>query len=137
MMNVVSIMGRIVATPELRKTQSGISVTNFTIANERDFQNKGEEKQTDFIEVVAWRNTAEFLCKYFVKGQLIGLNGRLQTKNYQDKEGNKRKAYEVLADNVYFAEGKKNSNNSEPTVEYSQGDTEDFTEISDDQDLPF
>lgn len=98
--------GRLVADPELRRTQSGVSVTSFRIANDRDY-GKGEEKETDFFDVVAWRSTAEFICKYFTKGRMISVDGRLQTRGWKDREGNNRVSIEILVDNAYFADSKK------------------------------
>lgn len=100
-LNVVVLMGRMVADPELKRTQSGVSVSSFRVAVERSFSK--EERKADFIDVVAWKGTAEFVCKYFHKGSLIAVNGSLQTRNYEDKNGNKRTAYEVVANEVYFA----------------------------------
>ena len=97
---------RCIADPELRRTQSGVSVTSFRIANDRDY-GKGEEKETDFFDVVAWRSTAEFICKYFTKGRMISVDGRLQTRGWKDREGNNRVSIEVLVDNAYFADSKK------------------------------
>ena len=105
-MNVICIMGRLTADPELRHTASQVPVTSFTVAVDRAFQQKGSERQADFIPVVAWRNTAEFICRYFRKGQKMAVKGELQTRQYTDKEGNKRTAYEVVADQVYFVESK-------------------------------
>lgn len=107
MLNRITMNGRLVADPELRKTQSGVSVTSFRIACDRDFSNKDGEKETDFFDVVAWRNTAEFICKYFTKGRLITVDGRMQTRGWKDRDGNKRTAYEILVDNAYFGDSKK------------------------------
>lgn len=107
MLNICALMGRIVADPELKTTQSGISVTSFRIAVDRNTVDSSGNRQTDFIDIVAWRTTAEFVCKYFTKGQMIALNGRIQTRSYEDKQGNKRTAVEVVADNVSFC-GSKN-----------------------------
>lgn len=155
MLNVVALMGRFVADPELKQTSSGISVTNFRIAVDRSYVKSGAERQTDFIDIVAWRNTAEFVCKYFRKGQLVALQGSIQTRSYTDKDGNKRKAVEVIADNVHFAEPKRDGStgnyqakqqtqdrqpqvqNTQPAPAYSNGDTGDFEEIPSDDDLPF
>ncbi|HAH78373.1 MAG TPA: single-stranded DNA-binding protein, partial [Ruminococcaceae bacterium] len=109
MLNVAVIMGRFVADPELRHTSSGISVTSFTLAVDRSYVKAGAERQTDFIDVVAWRNTAEFVCKYFRKGQLAAVQGSIQTRTYTDRSGIKRKAFEIVADNVHFAEPKRDS----------------------------
>lgn len=104
MLNKAILMGRLTADPELRHTQSNIPVTSFTLAVDRTF---GKEKQTDFLDIVAWRNTAEFVAKWFSKGMLVAVSGRMQTRTWEDKQGNKRKTVEVLADEVFFAEGKR------------------------------
>jgi len=101
-------MGRLVRDPELRTTQSGISVTSFTLAVDRDFKNRDSgEKSTDFIDVVAWRQTAEFVCKYFAKGRMAIAEGRLQIREWKDRDGNNRRSAEVVADNVYFGDSKR------------------------------
>jgi len=105
-LNVAILMGRLVADPELTHTQNNISKTTFTLAVDRAFGKKGEDKQTDFIDFIAWRNTAEFLCKYFSKGQLVAVQGSIQTRSYTDTQGNKRKAFEIVADEVHFADSK-------------------------------
>lgn len=108
MLNHISIMGRMVNSPELKQTQSGVSVANFTLAVDRDFSGRdGGEKETDFIDVVCWRNTAEFVSKYFSKGRMAIVAGRLQMRKWTDKEGNKRVSAEVVADNVYFGDSKR------------------------------
>ena len=147
MLNVVALMGRMVKDPELRTTQSGISVTSFTLAVDRSYVKQGEERQADFIDVVAWRGTAEFVCKYFRKGQLAAVQGSIQTRNYTDKDGNKRKAFEIVASNVHFAEPKRDDNSSignkntyhaaERTPDISADDSGNFEEMPDDGDLPF
>lgn len=104
-MNKVILMGRLTADPELKTTPSGISVTSFSIAVDRNYVKQGEERQADFINIVCWRQRAEFVCRYFTKGQLIALDGSIQTRQYQDKNGNNRTAFEVVADNVYFTGG--------------------------------
>ena len=104
--NISILMGRLTADPELKNTSSGISVTSFTIAVDRGYQKAGEERKADFIDVVAWRNTADFVSKYFRKGSMIIVQGELQTRIYEDKNGNKRKAVEVVASNVSFGEAK-------------------------------
>ena len=109
MLNVVAIMGRLVADPELRTTQSGTNVCSFRIACDRNFARQGEQRQADFIDIVAWRQQAEFVSKYFQKGSLIAIEGSLQTRQYQDKQGNNRTAVEVVANNINFA-GPKSSN---------------------------
>lgn len=142
MVNCAVIMGRLVADPELRTTGSGVSVTSFTVAVDRRFANKYEEKQADFIDIVAWRQTADFVCKYFRKGSMIAVQGNIQTRMYEDKDGNKRKAVEILADNVSFCGSKSDSNNSavtnasQPSETEIKGNDGDFKAIPED-DLPF
>lgn len=104
MLNKAILMGRLTADPELKHTQNNIPVTSFTLAVDRTF---GKEKQTDFLDIVAWRNTAEFVSKWFSKGMLVAVSGRMQTRTWEDKQGNKRKTTEVVADEVFFAEGKR------------------------------
>ena len=106
MLNVVAIMGRLVADPELRTTQQGTNVCTFRIACERSYTPKGQQRQADFVNIVAWGKTAEFICKFFQKGSMIAVDGRLQTRNHQDKQGNKRTAVEVVANNISFAGAK-------------------------------
>lgn len=166
MLNRVILMGRLTADPELRKTASDLSVTSFTLAVDRNY-GKGADRQTDFINCVAWRQTAEFISRYFSKGRLMALEGSLQVRNYVDKNENKRQAVEVLVDQVYFAESKgasaapsvpddfgppppssrphgtsaapmASSAPTAPAFGYSSGTAEDFEEVSDDEeDLPF
>ena len=108
MLNHIVLMGRLTRDPELRYTQSQIPVASFTLAVDRDFGGRdGGEKQTDFIDIVAWRSTAEFASKYFTKGSMVAVSGRLQLRDWTDREGNKRRNAEVVADNVYFAESKR------------------------------
>lgn len=122
MLNVSAINGRLVADPELRHTESGVSVTSFTVAVDRSYCKQGEERQCDFIDCVAWRGTAEFLCKHFRKGQMIAVNGRLQSRTYTDKNGNKRKATEIVADGTEFCGSKKdNQANSGGSFQPSNG----------------
>ena len=110
MLNHITIMGRLTRDPELRRTGSGIAVASFTVAVDRDFGNKdGGERETDFIDCVAWRQTGEFVSKYFTKGSMAVVSGRLQIRNWTDKDGNKRRTAEVVADNVYFGESKRSS----------------------------
>ena len=110
MLNHITIMGRLTRDPELRRTGSGIAVASFTVAVDRDFGGRdGGEKETDFIDCVAWRQTGEFVSKYFTKGRMAVVSGRLQIRNWTDKEGNKRRSAEVVADNCYFGESKRNS----------------------------
>ena len=113
MLNHITIMGRLTRDPELRRTGSGIAVASFTVAVDRDFGNReGGERETDFIDCVAWRQTGEFVSKYFTKGSMAVVSGRLQIRNWTDKEGNKRRSAEVVADNVYFGESKRQSEGS-------------------------
>ena len=110
MLNHITIMGRLTRDPELRRTGSGIAVASFTVAVDRDFSPKdGGEKETDFIDCVAWRQTGEFVSKYFTKGKMIAVSGRLQIRSWTDKDGNKRRSAEVAADAVYFADSRKQS----------------------------
>ena len=109
MLNVVALMGRLTADPELRKTPSDISVTSFSIAVDRAFVRQGEERQADFINIVCWRQQAEFVCRYFKKGDMIALNGHIQMRRYEDNQGNKRTAFEVVAENVSFTGGRRDS----------------------------
>ena len=110
MLNHITIMGRLTRDPELRRTGSGIAVASFTVAVDRDFGGRdGGEKETDFIDCVAWRQTGEFVSKYFTKGSMIVVSGRLQIRSWNDKDGNKRRTAEVVADNVYFGESKRSN----------------------------
>ena len=110
MLNHIVLMGRLTRDPELRRTGTGIAVASFSIAVDRDFGSKETgEKETDFIDIVAWRNTAEFVSKYFTKGRMAVVSGRLQIRNWNDKDGNKRRSAEVVADNVYFGDRKRDS----------------------------
>lgn len=131
MLNNVVIMGRLTRDPELRRTQSGTAVTSFTMAVDRDFKSQSGEKETDFIDVVAWRNTGEFAAKYLAKGRMAVVEGCIQVRDWQDKDGNRRKSVEVVADNVYFADSKRDSKPQESR------DDQEFDEIEDDGDLPF
>ena len=112
MFNLVVLTGRLTADPELKTTPNGVSVTSFSIAVEIRYK-QGEERQADFINIVAWRSSAEFICKYFKKGSMIGIEGSIQTRKYQDRDGNNRTAFEVVANNVQFVEFKKADNNSD------------------------
>lgn len=109
MLNKVIIMGRLVKDPELRRTQSGTAVTSFRIAVDRDFKSQDGSKQADFFDVVAWRATAEFVSKYFTKGRMAVVEGRLQLRDWTDRDGNKRRTAEVIADNVYFGDSKRDA----------------------------
>lgn len=106
MLNSVTLMGRLVADPELRQTASGVSVVSFRLAVERNYAPQGQERQADFISCVAWRQTAEFIGRYFTKGRMIAVEGSLQSRNYEDKNGQKRTAYEVIVDQAYFADSR-------------------------------
>ena len=132
MLNKIFIMGRLTRDPELRRTQNGTAVTSFTLAVDRDFKNADGTKDTDFIDVVAWRNTAEFVSKYFAKGRMAVVEGRLQLRDWTDKDGNKRRAAEIVADSVYFGDSKRDG--GETAQSEPQGG---FSEIEDDGDLPF
>lgn len=148
MINMVALMGRLTYEPELRTTPSGVSVLRFQVACDRNYQKDSQNRQADFIDCVAWRQTAEFISRYFHKGSMIAVEGTIQTSNYTDKDGNKRKQIEVLANNVSFC-GSKAENGTQGTQgaqneQYTQGgmdinpDTSDFEEIvDDDDDLPF
>ena len=151
MLNKVIIMGRLVKDPELRRTQSGTAVTSFRIAVDRDFKSQDGSKQADFFDVVAWRNTAEFVSKYFTKGRMAVVEGRLQIRDWTDKDGNKRRSAEVVADNVYFGDSKRdNAEGGYSTPSYgapaggrasapaASSGFSDFAEIGEeDGDLPF
>jgi single-strand DNA-binding protein len=107
MLNRIIIMGRLTAAPELKTTQSGVSVVSFTVACERDYSGQGQEKQTDFVDCTAWRGTAEFVSKHFRKGSMIVVSGRLQSRKWEDRDGNKRTSWEILAESVYFGESRR------------------------------
>ena len=144
--NIAIIMGRLTADPTLNTTPGGTLVTNFSVAVDRGYQKAGEERKSDFIDVVAWRNTADFICKYFKKGSMIVVQGEIQTRNYEDKNGNKRKAVEIVASNVNFGESKARDNNTstaDPAALESfaskasdMGIVVEFEEVASD-DLPF
>ncbi|MDO5014788.1 MAG: single-stranded DNA-binding protein [Clostridia bacterium] len=150
MLNSAIIMGRLVADPELRTTQNGVSVTSFAVAVQRNFASANGEKQTDFINVVAWRNQAEFVTKYFKKGQMIAIRGSIQTRRYEDKAtGAKRTAFEIVAGEISFCGGKSEN---EPKTNYSNPEynqappasnnmddfsNNDFATLDEDEDLPF
>lgn len=122
-LNHITLMGRICNDIELRRTNSGTAVTSFTLAVDRDFKSQSGEKETDFIDINAWRNTAEFASKYFAKGRMAVVSGRLQIRNYTDKDGNKRKSAEVVAENIYFADSKKEAD--APKQEWAEIEKED------------
>ena len=132
MLNKIVLMGRLTRDPELRRTQSGTPVASFALAVDRDFKSQNGEKETDFIDVVVWRNTAEFVSKYFSKGRMAIVDGRLQIRDWTDKDGGKRRSAEVVADNVYFGDSKREAGEEE----YNR--TESFQEVTDgESDLPF
>ena len=141
MLNKIIIMGRLTRDPELRRTGSGTAVTSFSLACDRDFKSQSGEKETDFIEVVAWKNTAEFVSKYFSKGRMAVVEGRLQIRDWTDKAGNKRTTAEVVAENVYFADSKRsesNDNQKENFNALSGRVSDDFVPISEeDGEIPF
>ena len=154
MLNHIVLMGRLTRDPELRRTGSGIAVASFSLAVDRDFANSATgERETDFIDIVAWRNTAEFVSKYFTKGRMAVVSGRLQIRNWTDKEGNKRRSAEVVADNVYFGDSKRDSGsdngysqsygnaarmNASPAAPAAPAPASDFAMIEDDDSqLPF
>ena len=148
MLNHIVIMGRLTRDPELRRTGSGIAVASFSVAVDRDFGGRdGGEKETDFIDCVAWRQTGEFVSKYFTKGSMIVVSGRLQIRNWTDKEGNKRRSAEVVADNVYFGDSKRDGETggasfSRPAAPADYGmppvGGDQFAELADDDgELPF
>ncbi len=133
MLNVVAIMGRLTADPEMRTTTNGVSVTSFTLAVDRSFSKDGE-RQADFIDCVAWRGTAEFICKYFSKGKMMAVDGSIQTRNYEDKNGNKRKAVEIVVSNANFCGDGKKQNDDGPQEPHP--DREIIEDVLGD-DLPF
>ncbi len=140
MFNLVVLTGRLTADPELKTTPNGVSVTTFSIAVSRRYR-AGEETQADFINIVAWRQTAEFITKYFKKGSMIGIEGSIQTRRYTDKDGKNRTAFEVIANNAQFVEAKRDSAPAAADVppSFSNANGTEFTEIpaDDDDDLPF
>ena len=122
MLNKIFIMGRLTRDPELRRTQTGVAVASFSLAVDRDFKDKSTgERATDFIDVVAWRQTAEFVCRYFAKGRMAVVEGRLQIRDWTDKEGGKRRSAEVVADNIYFGDSKRDGDGGGYSSGYSQG----------------
>ena len=141
MLNKIIVMGRLTRNPELRRTNSDTAVASFTLAVDRDRKNQNGEKETDFLDVVAWRGTAEFVSKYFTKGKMAVVDGRLQIRDWTDKDGNKRKAAEIVADNVYFAESKKaelgDSNLGFGAIPHFDSDQQ-FSDLNDDDgEIPF
>ena len=150
MLNKIILMGRLTRDPELRRTQSGTAVTSFSLAVDRDFKSQSGEKETDFIDIVAWRNTAEFVSKYFTKGRMAVVEGRLQIRDWTDRDGGKRRSAEVIAENVYFGDSKREGGSdfgsapaySAPYSGYAApaapGGHSDFAEIGEeDGELPF
>ena len=148
MLNRITLMGRLTRDPELRRTQSGTAVTSFSLAVDRDYKTQSGEKETDFIDVVAWRSTAEFVAKYFTKGRMAVVEGRLQIRDWKDKDGNNRRSAEVVADNIDFGDSKRDGAGSDyaapaygaPMGGYSapMGGPSAFAEIDEeDGDLPF
>lgn len=145
MLNRVVLMGRLTDNPELRHTSANIPVTTFTLACERNYRS-GDERITDFLDIVAWRNTAEFASKYFTKGMQVAVEGSIQVRSYTDRDGNKRRAWEIIADQVYFADSKRDSGYSAGAVRttetaapaaVSNAGADDFTEFDGGDDLPF
>lgn len=144
MLNCVTLMGRLVADPELRTTTTGRSVCTFSIAVDRSYAKAGEQRQTDFINIVTWEGTANFVSRYFAKGSMIAVQGSIQTRPYEDKNGNKRTAFEVVAREVSFCGSKAETGTQAPAVSaaapapaYQTAVPSDFEEITDDDDLPF
>ena len=122
MLNKIILMGRLTRDPELRRTQSGTAVASFTLAVDRDYKPQDGERETDFIDIVAWRGTGEFVSKYFTKGRMAVVEGRLQVRDWTDKDGNKRRSTEVVADNVYFGDNKRSESGTpaEPSGELQE-----------------
>lgn len=137
MLNRVTIAGRLVKDPELRRTQNSTAVTNVRIACDRDYKPQGGEKEADFIDVIAWRGTAEFVSKYFTKGRMIIVDGRLQARDWTDKDGNKRSTVEVVADSVYFGDSKREDGTAYATKPAGRAVDVKFDDLDDDDDCPF
>ena len=136
-MNVVTLIGRLCNEAELKTTQSGVSVTSFTLAVDRSYTPKGQDKQTDFIPCVAWRNTAEFITRYFRKGSRMAVKGELQQRSYTANDGSKRNVFEVIVDGAFFCEG-KNTDNAAPSQQFTAAiKGEEVVEIMSDEELPF
>ena len=135
MLNKIILMGRLTRDPELRRTGNGTAVTSFTIAVDRDFKSQNGDKETDFIDVVAWRSTAEFVSKHFAKGRMAAVEGKLQIRDWTDKDGAKRRTAEVIADNVYFADSKRDDMTANRNALAERA--EQFAEIEEDGELPF
>ena len=138
MLNHITAAGRLTKDPELRRTQNGVAVASFTIACDRDIKDASGNKQPDFIDCVAWRNTAEFVDKYFTRGRMVIVSGRLQTREWTDKNGNKRRNAEILAESVYFGDSKRSGENTEKNETKEAAQTVDFDQVEiDDDELPF
>ena len=142
MLNRIILMGRLTRDPELRHTQSGTAVASFTLAVDRDFKGNDGEKATDFIDIVAWRNSAEFVSKYFTKGRMAVVEGRLQIRDWTANDGTKRRSAEVIADSIYFGDSKKEGGNQAAApapVDYGMPSSDQFAELGDEDDgeLPF
>ena len=142
MLNLVAVMGRLARDPEMRQTTTGKNVVSFSIACDRGRKDANGQSQTDWLNVVAWDKTAEFICRYFQKGQLIVIDGRLQSRSYQDKNGQNRTATEIVVQNVNFAGSKENTHTAQWNAQsaapaLSQGSGDDYAEIEDNGDLPF
>ncbi len=141
MLNKSFLMGRLTRDPELKHTGNNVAVVSFTLAVDRDAKGKDGEKKTDFIDVVAWRQTAEFISRFFSKGRMMVVEGKIQVREYTDRDGNKRKAFEIVADNVYFGDSKKAEGSGyqpgAPAPDFAPPAGSGFTELGDDGDLPF
>ena len=146
MLNRIVIMGRLTRDPELRRTQNGTPVTSVRLAVDRDFKSQDGTKQADFVDVVAWRQTAEFVSKYFTKGRMAVVEGRLQSRDWQDKDGNKRTSIEIVADNFYFGDSRRDGQGGDyaappaygsPAESYTAPAGGDFAELEEDGELPF
>ena len=138
MLNHITAAGRLTKDPELRRTQNGVAVASFTIACDRDIKDASGNKQTDFIDCVAWRSTAEFIDKYLTRGRMVIVSGRLQMREWTDKNGAKRKNAEILSENVYFADSKRAVENTEKNETKEAAQTVDFDQVEiDDDELPF
>lgn len=137
MLNHVTVMGRLVADPEMRTTPSGVPVCNIRLACDRDYKDKATgERETDWLNVTAWRGTAEYINQYFTKGRMIVVSGRIQTRNYTDKDGNKRTATDIVAENAYFADSKRDgAAQADPLEQLTE--SQEYKELADDEDLPF
>ena len=138
MLNHITAAGRLTKDPELRRTQNGVAVASFTIACDRDIKDASGNNQTDFIDCVAWRNTAEFVDKYLTRGRMVIVSGRLQMREWPDKNGNKRRNAEILAESVYFGDSKRSVENTEKNETKEAAQTVDFDQVEiDDDELPF